>query len=131
MRRTTKKNKWDWPDELDAIVAAPGNHQVLLENDRVRVIYTTVAIGATTPVHTHRWPSVEYVLSATDFVRRDGEGTVVFDTQAAQAELHPSEVCGRNRFRRTRSTTSATRSCAWLWSSSRTVGRRDALRRQT
>lgn len=83
MRPTAEGNNWDWPDELDAIVAAPGNHQVLLENDRVHVIHPTVAIGATTPVHTHRWRSVEYVLSATDFVRGDGEGTVVFDTRAA------------------------------------------------
>ena len=80
----TATSRWDWPDELDAIVAAPGNHQVLLENDRVRVIHTTVAIGATTPLHTHRWPSVEYVLSATYLVRGDGEGTVVFDPGAAR-----------------------------------------------
>jgi hypothetical protein len=40
---------WDWPDKLDALVAAPGNHQLLLENERVRVPLTTVAIGATTP----------------------------------------------------------------------------------
>ncbi len=25
----------DWPDELDALTAAPTNHQLLLENDRV------------------------------------------------------------------------------------------------
>ena len=85
-------SRWEWPDELDAIAAAPENHQVLLENDRVRVIHTIVAVGATTPVHTHRWPSVEYVLSATDFVRRDGEGNVVFDTRTASARLQPSEA---------------------------------------
>jgi quercetin dioxygenase-like cupin family protein len=89
---------WEWPNELDALVAAPGNHQVLLENDRVRVILTTVAVGATTPVHTHRWPSVEYVLSATAFVRRDASGSVVFDTQAAAAPLHPSEALWSDRF---------------------------------
>ena len=62
---------WDRPEQLDALAAAPGNHQLLLENDRVRVLLTTIAIGATTPVHTHRWPSVEYLITAADFVRRD------------------------------------------------------------
>jgi quercetin dioxygenase-like cupin family protein len=85
-------DQWGWPPELDALVGALRNHLVLLENDRVRVILTTVAVGATTPVHTHRWPSVEYVLSATDFVRRDGDGNVVFDTLAAHAQLCASEA---------------------------------------
>ena len=88
----------DWPDELDALVAAPGNHQLLLENDRVRVIRTTVAIGATTPVHTHRWPSVEYVLSATAFVRRDASGSVVFDSRTAEAPLHATEALWSDPF---------------------------------
>jgi hypothetical protein len=44
----------------------PANHQLLLENDRVRVLLTTIPRGATTPIHTHRWPSVEYVPSTTN-----------------------------------------------------------------
>lgn len=83
---------WDWPDELDALVAAPENHRVLLENDRVRVIQTQVPAGATTRVHTHRWASVEYVLSTTDFIRRDGDGDVVLDTRTAHARPRPSDV---------------------------------------
>ena len=73
---------WRWPDDLDALIAAPANHQVLLENERVRVLQTVVAVAEITPVHTHRWASVEYVLSPTEFVRRDGEASVVFDTRA-------------------------------------------------
>ena len=88
----TDTSRWEWPDELDALAAAPGNHQLLLENERVRVSQTLVAVGAITPVHNHRWPSVEYVLSATNFVRRDGEGNVQFDTRAAHAEPRPSDV---------------------------------------
>jgi quercetin dioxygenase-like cupin family protein len=70
------------PDELDALAAAPEHHRKLLENDVVRVLETHIAAGAQTPVHTHRWPSAQYVLATTDFVRRDGEGTVLFDTRA-------------------------------------------------
>jgi hypothetical protein len=83
---------WDWPDELDALAAAPENHYVLLENDEVRVIETRVPVKTTTPVHTHRWASVEYVLSTTDFIRRNGDGDVVFDTRAADGRPQPMEV---------------------------------------
>nr|WP_321226677.1 hypothetical protein [uncultured Psychroserpens sp.] len=31
-------NPADWPAELDAVVAAPHNHKILLENDQVRVL---------------------------------------------------------------------------------------------
>ena len=72
---------WNWPDELDALVAAPDVHHVMLENDQVRVIETVVPVNATTPVHTHRWASVEYILSTTDFIRRSGDGHVEFDTR--------------------------------------------------
>jgi hypothetical protein len=86
------ERSWNWPDELDALVAAPENHHVLLENDQVRVIQTQVPVGATTPVHTHRWASVEHVLSTTDFIRRNGDGDVVFDTRAAHGRPAPMEV---------------------------------------
>jgi hypothetical protein len=76
---------WGWPDELDALVAAPAHHQVLLENERVRVLQTRIEAGERTPVHTHCWPSVEYLLRSADFVRRDGEGEVLLDTRVARA----------------------------------------------
>jgi hypothetical protein len=85
-------DRWQWPDELDALTAAPGNHQLLLENDHVRVLLTAIPVAATTPVHTHRWASVEYVLGATNFVRRDADGNVLFDTRAADAEPRVSDV---------------------------------------
>jgi hypothetical protein len=85
-------SSWNWPDQLDALVAAPENHHVMLENDRVRVIETRVPVNATTPIHTHRWPSVEYVLSTTDFIRRDGDGHVLYDTRTAHDRPAPLEV---------------------------------------
>lgn len=91
-------DRWDWPDELDALTAAPGNHQLLLENDRVRVLLTTIAIGATTPVHTHRWPSVEYVVAATDFVRRDRNGNILLDTRRGGSRPEASGVLWSDPF---------------------------------
>src|ERR1700692_4580669 len=65
---------WPWPDSLDALAAAPDHHRLLLENDRVRVLEVRIAPGELVPVHTHRWPSVVFTVSAADFIRRDGQG---------------------------------------------------------
>ena len=79
---TLNADAWEWPDSLDAVVAAPGHHSVMLENDRVRVLDARVEAGDTVPVHTHRWPGVQYVVSFADFVRRDGDGEVLVDSRA-------------------------------------------------
>jgi len=69
------------PSSLDAVVAAPDHHSVVLENDHVRVLDTRVKAGDTVPVHTHRWPGVQYILSLADFVRRDGDGELLVDSR--------------------------------------------------
>ena len=75
---------WRWPEELDALRAAPRQHGLMLENDRVRVLDTRVAAGETVPLHTHRWPAALYVVSWSDCVRRDETGAVVMDSRLAQ-----------------------------------------------
>lgn len=72
----------DWPEELDALVAAPKHHALLFENEVVRVLDTRIAPGETVPLHTHRWPSALYVMSWSDFVRRDSVGAIVVDSRA-------------------------------------------------
>lgn len=80
-KRTPQDQSWPWPGSLDALVAAPHHHSLLLENDRVRVVHTHIRIGDFVPVHTHRWPSVVYILSQSDFIRRDESGNVLFDSR--------------------------------------------------
>ncbi len=63
---------------LDAVVAAPGNHRVLLENDDVRVLQVEVAPGETEAIHEHQWPSVLHIQSAQpamdiSYAWRDGK----------------------------------------------------------
>lgn len=70
-----------WPVALDALVAAPTHHSLLMENDRVRVIQTLIPPGEMVPVHTHCWPCVMHVLSWSDFVRRDEHGRVLLDSR--------------------------------------------------
>ncbi len=78
---------WPWPDSLDALIAAPDHHDLLLENERVRVLRVHIAPGQLVPVHTHRWPSVMHVLSASDFVRRDEEGNLLLDTRNVRSSV--------------------------------------------
>ena len=47
-----------WAAELDAVTAAPKNHKVLFENDRLRVLEVILEPAEEEPVHHHRWPSV-------------------------------------------------------------------------
>ena len=69
------------PHALDAMTAATDHHQLLLENDQVRVLDTRLPAGETTPIHTHRWPATLYVMSWSDFIRRDAEGSVIVDSR--------------------------------------------------
>ena len=81
-----------WPDDLDALVAAPRQHRLVLENAQVRVLDTQIAPGERTPVHTHRWPAVHHVLSWSAFVRRDADGAVLLDTRAGTGAPNPPAV---------------------------------------
>lgn len=85
----SQHESWPWPDSLDAIVAAPEYHHVLLENERVRALDVHIPPAHTVPVHTHRWPAILVLISAGDFVRRDADGCVLFDTRSAQISSPP------------------------------------------
>lgn len=80
-----ESSEWPWPDELDAMVAAPDYHTVLFEDDDVRVLDARASAGDTVPIHTHRWAGVLYILSASDFVRRDPAGAVLVDTRSTHS----------------------------------------------
>ncbi len=76
-------NNWPWPDSLDAVIAAPQHHKLILENERVRVLDTHIPVGDTVPVHTHRWPGVYYTIQSSHFIRRDQDGNVTFDSRTS------------------------------------------------
>ena len=76
---------WPWPDKLDAMIAAASSHRKLFENEHVRYLEVIIRPGESVPVHTHRWCSVIYVQSTSDFIRRDGDGRVLFDSRHAGA----------------------------------------------
>ena len=74
-------NPADWPKDQDAVVSAPDNHKILLENDKVRVLEVTLGPKELEPVHHHQWPSVLYIIEAGDFIDRDSKGNVIMDTR--------------------------------------------------
>ena len=78
--------------DLDAMIAAPDHHSVLLENAQVRVLDTRLAPGESTPLHAHEWPAALYVLSWSDFVRKDAQGTVILDSRQAKMRPSPGEA---------------------------------------
>ena len=77
---------------LDAMTAAPDHHEVLLENDKVRVLDTCLGPGQQTPVHAHEWPAALYVLSWSDFVRFDPGGRVLVDSRTMATKPQPGET---------------------------------------
>jgi hypothetical protein len=85
---------WPWDDALDALAAAPSQHRLVFENAHVRVLDTRIAPGERTPVHTHRWPASHYVVSWSDFVRRDADGAVLVDTRTAGGRPAPEALWG-------------------------------------
>ena len=52
---------WPWPEELDALTAAPEHHKLLFENESVRVLDACIPLGEITDVHKHKWPSSLYI----------------------------------------------------------------------
>ena len=90
--KTTNLNTWEWPAELDALIAAPQHHKLLFENGRTRVIDTLIPPGEETKVHTHRWPATLYIISWSDFIRYDIDGNVVIDSRTLSTVPEPSNA---------------------------------------
>lgn len=79
---------WNWPAELDALIASPQHHKLLFENESVRVIDTLIRPKEITALHTHKWPATLYILSWSDFVRYDDKDNIVVDSRTmAKAPL--------------------------------------------
>jgi mannose-6-phosphate isomerase-like protein (cupin superfamily) len=71
-----------WPAPHDAVQAAPQNHRVMFENDKVRVLDVTVAPHTKEPIHAHCWASVLYVTEAGKYVDYGPDGKVLFDSRS-------------------------------------------------
>lgn len=77
----------DWPANLDAVIAAPKNHKIIMENNEVRVLEVSLLPGELEPIHHHKWPSVLYIMEAGDFIDYDTEGNIIMDTRQIKPAL--------------------------------------------
>jgi hypothetical protein len=50
-----------WPEAMDALIAAPASHRVILENSQVRVLEVVIEPQSREPEHTHAAASVMIV----------------------------------------------------------------------
>jgi quercetin dioxygenase-like cupin family protein len=85
-------NPVSWPDSLEAVVAAPQNHKVVLENERVRVLEVTVSPGEKEPLHMHWMPSVMYVMAEDNIRDYDAEGKVIYESRRDKPGKTPYTV---------------------------------------
>lgn len=76
----------------DGVIAAPDHHEVVFENERVRVLDTRIKPGEKVPVHAHNLSSVVCFLSGGDFVRYDADGEIELDTRTSSLEMKPGAV---------------------------------------
>ncbi len=63
------------PEELDSVIAAPENHTVVFENDKVRVLHVNIPPDVIEKKHTHRNPSI-FIINASpnmDYYNEKGE----------------------------------------------------------
>jgi hypothetical protein len=60
--------KWDWPTSLDALVAAPGSHKLIYEDDEKRILEFTVNPGQTDPIHTYKGKSIVWVVKTSPII---------------------------------------------------------------
>lgn len=82
----------DQLDPLDALIAAPQHHRLLMENDKVRVVETLIPAGERTAVHTHQWAGVLHVKSWSHYVRRDDQDNILVDSRTVESLQNPPEV---------------------------------------
>ena len=92
-RANSETEAWPWPDSLDALAAAPAYHTKLLENEWVRVLHTLIPPGAVVPLHTHRCGGAAYLISWSDFIRRDQDGSVLLDSRTLGS--YPTVPCAQ------------------------------------
>lgn len=65
----TDTTKWQWADSLDAVKAAPQNHKVIFENDKIRILEVILKPYEFEQMHTHRFPSVMFGANNNDTSR--------------------------------------------------------------
>lgn len=76
----TTSDSWAYADSLDAVEIAPDSHEILLENDEVRILKVEIPPGLKEPMHTHEWKSVMIVEQPSRIRYYNDKDVVVFES---------------------------------------------------
>jgi hypothetical protein len=76
----------------DALLAAPGTHQLLFENEYVRIIESRIEPGESVPVHTHQWDAIFCILQGTRVRSIDQNGKISEEEWEARVEQFPGDA---------------------------------------
>ena len=91
----TESADWNWPDSLDAMVAAADNHALVFENDELRILSVTVVPGILDPIHTHKGRSIVWVTKTSPILYnvydRDNNGKLKL-IRTDTINVKPSEL---------------------------------------
>jgi quercetin dioxygenase-like cupin family protein len=79
-------------ESYDAVRAAPEHHKIIFEDERVRIMNFRVKPGEFVPLHTHRWASLNYVVSLSDFLSYDVDGNLKLDSRTGQFAGKEGEI---------------------------------------
>ena len=65
-----------WPDSLDAVKAAPQNHHVIFENDKIRILEVILKPYEYEQLHVHRLPSVMFGMANGSITSGSAKSTI-------------------------------------------------------
>ena len=68
------QQEWPWDESLDAAIAAPDSHRIILENESIRTVEVNIPPGTKEPMHTHRNPSIMVVYQSAKIRYYDENG---------------------------------------------------------
>lgn len=75
------ESSWTYADKQDAVAAAPASHEILLENEKVRVLKVRIKPGEKEPMHTHQWESIMTVEQPARIRYYNDKDSMLFESQ--------------------------------------------------
>jgi hypothetical protein len=91
---------WTWPGKLDAVAAAPKNHQIVYEDNNIRVLQVISPPGNEEPVHTHQYKSTMWFTHSAHFIYynyvKDKNGRLV-KKDSTEVKGFPAEALNKGQ----------------------------------
>lgn len=73
-----ERREFEEIDPMDGTIVAPENHRVIMETEKVRVLYILIPAGHREPFHRHKYPSIMIVNNSAPLRYHRTDTKVVF-----------------------------------------------------